>query len=173
MNHVPLFLCPHDMLCNEVKTDLFIFVWNQRYASWNPYFSSFNLREKSFLEIGSPVYSQIAREIDVASSKRSFKNILIIIRSSRLVLMGGLLVLDFGSSVLATLNLPNTPWTTLFDVRTIPAISEYDLPYSRFAKMSFFTLQVKQLRAFASILLKSVPTKNDSWLYIKISNHVV
>ena len=41
----------------------------------------------------------------------------------------------------------------------MPAISEYDLPSSWFAKMSFFSSQVKQLVAFASILLKN--SSND------------
>ena len=44
----------------------------------------------------------------------------------------------------------------------MPVISEYDLPTSWFAEMSYFCFQVKQLRAFASILLKSGPTMYDS-----------
>ena len=68
-------------------------------------FSFFNLRETIFLDIGFPVYSQNAREIDVALSKLSFKDNLSIIRSSCLVVIGGLQVLGFGSSVLLALNL--------------------------------------------------------------------
>ena len=58
-----------------------------------------------FLEIGFPICSQNAREIDVAVSKRSFKDILTIIRSSSLVVIGDLPVLGFGLSVLSALNL--------------------------------------------------------------------
>ena len=43
----------------------------------------------------------------------------------------------------------------------MPAISEYDLPSSWFAKMSVFSSQIKQLHAFASILLKNC--SNDVW----------
>ena len=50
-------------------------------------FSLFNLRETVFLEIGFPVYSQNAREVDVAVSKRFFNDILTIIRSSHLVVI--------------------------------------------------------------------------------------
>ena len=38
-------------------------------------FSFFNIRETVFLEIGFPVFSQNAREINVAAWKRSFKDI--------------------------------------------------------------------------------------------------
>ena len=69
------------------------------------FFSLFNLRETVFLEIDFPVSSQNKLEIDVAVSKRSFKDILTIIRSSRLVVIGSLAVLGFGSSVLSALNL--------------------------------------------------------------------
>ena len=34
VNHIPLFLCPHDMLCGKIKTNLLIFLWNQRFATW-------------------------------------------------------------------------------------------------------------------------------------------
>ena len=64
-------------------------------------FSLFHLRETVFLEIGFPVCSENAREIDVAVSK----DILTIIRSSCLVVIGGLPVLGFGSSVFSALNL--------------------------------------------------------------------
>ena len=46
-------------------------------------YSLFNLRERIFLQIGFSVGSQNAQKIDVAVSKRSFKDILTIIRSSR------------------------------------------------------------------------------------------
>ena len=68
-----------------------------------PQFFPYLNYEKVFLEIGFPVCSENVREIDV--SKWSFKDILIIIRSSRLVVIGGLLLLSFGSSVLSALNL--------------------------------------------------------------------
>ena len=58
-----------------------------------------------FLEISFPVCSQNSREINVAVSKQSFKDILTIIWSSCLVVIEGLLVLGFGSSVLSALNL--------------------------------------------------------------------
>ena len=64
--------------------------------------------KKVFLEIGFSICSQNAQEIDVAASKWSFKNILTIIQSSRLVVIGSLSVLGFGSSVLSALNLPVT-----------------------------------------------------------------
>ena len=87
--------------------------------------------EKQFFKrFGFPVCSQNAREIDGAVSKRSFKDILTIIRSSRLVVIGALPVLGFGSSVLSALNLLVTRETTLFNHRIIPAISEYHLPSS-------------------------------------------
>ena len=107
VNHIPLFLCPHDMLCVEVQTNLLIFLRNQRSATWNPShnFPLFNLQETVFLEIGFHVCSQNTREIDVAVSKRSFKDILTIILSSRLVVIRGLPVIGFGSSVLSALNL--------------------------------------------------------------------
>ena len=62
-------------------------------------FSLFNQQETVFLVIGFPVCSQDAREIDIAVSKRSFIDILIIIRFFHWVVIGGLPVLDFGSSV--------------------------------------------------------------------------
>ena len=68
-------------------------------------FPYLNLWERVFQEIDFPVCSQNAREIYVAISKRSFKDILKIIRSSRLVVIEGLPVLGFGSSVLSALNL--------------------------------------------------------------------
>ena len=68
-------------------------------------FSLFNLQETVFLEICFPVCSQNAREIDVAVSKLSFKDILTIIRSFCLVVIGGLPILGFGSSVLSALTL--------------------------------------------------------------------
>ena len=71
-------------------------------------FSLSNLRETVFLEIGFPISSQNAREIDVAVSKQSFKGILPIILSSRLVVRGNLPVLGFASSVLSALNLQIT-----------------------------------------------------------------
>ena len=52
----------------------------------------------------------------------------------------------------------------LLDFCMMPAISEYDLLSLWFAKMSFFSSCVKQLHAFASILLKIIPTMYDSWL---------
>ena len=45
-------------------------------------FFLFNPRETIFLEIGFPICSQNAREIDVVVSKRSFKDILTLIQSS-------------------------------------------------------------------------------------------
>ena len=102
-------------------------------------FSLFNLWETIFLEIGFPVCSQNAWEIDVAVSKQSFKDILTIIRSSRLVVIGGLPVLGFDSSVLLALNILITWKTTLFDHHMMPAISEYNLPSTWFAKISFFS----------------------------------
>ena len=63
-----------------------------------PYLSD----EKVFLEIGFSFCSQNTQEIDVAISKGSFKDILTIIRSSCLVVLGGLPVLGF---VLSALNL--------------------------------------------------------------------
>ena len=36
VNHIPLFLCPQDMLYGEVKMNLLIFLWNQIFATWNP-----------------------------------------------------------------------------------------------------------------------------------------
>ena len=68
-------------------------------------FSLFDLRETVFLEIGLLVCSQNSREIDVAVSKQSFKDILTIIWSSSMVVIRGLLVLGFGSNVLSALNL--------------------------------------------------------------------
>ena len=67
-------------------------------------FALLNLRKTVFLEIGFSVFSQNAREINVAISKRSFKDILTIIRSSCLVVVAGLPVLGFGSSILSALN---------------------------------------------------------------------
>ena len=64
-------------------------------------FSLFNLRETLFVEIGFPVCSQNAWEIDVAVLKHTFKDLSIIIRSSHLVIIGSQLVLGFGSSVLS------------------------------------------------------------------------
>ena len=72
-----------------------------RHGIWATNFFLFNLRETVFLEIGFPVCSQNGREIDIVVLKRSFKDILTIIRSSRFVVIGGLPVLSFGSSVLA------------------------------------------------------------------------
>ena len=46
----------------------------------------------------------------------------------------------------------------LSDLCTMPAISEYDLASPWFAKMSFFSSRVKQLRAFTPSCLKIVPT---------------
>ena len=63
-------------------------------------FSLFNLQETVVLEIGFPVCSQNAWEIDIAVLKQSFKDILTIIQSCHLVVIGGLQVLSFGSSVL-------------------------------------------------------------------------
>ena len=68
-------------------------------------FSLSNQREKGFLEIGFPVCSKNAREIDVAVSRLSIEDILIIIRSSHLVVLGRLPVFGFGSSVLSDLYL--------------------------------------------------------------------
>ena len=68
-------------------------------------FSLFNQRETVFLEIHFSVCSRNSREIDVAVLKRSFKDILTTIWCSRLVVIGGLPVLGFGSSVLLALNL--------------------------------------------------------------------
>ena len=64
-----------------------------------PYLTS----EKIFLENDLPVSSQNSREINVAISKQSFKDILTIIRFSRFVDIGGLIVLGFGSSLLSAL----------------------------------------------------------------------
>ena len=61
--------------------------------------------ERVFLEIDFPVCSLNAQEKDVAVSKWSFKDILTIIQSSRLIVIGGLPVFSFGSSVLSALNL--------------------------------------------------------------------
>ena len=49
---------------------------------WATNFFLFNLREIVFLESDFPVCSQNTQEMDVAVSKRSFKDILTIIRSS-------------------------------------------------------------------------------------------
>ena len=57
-------------------------------------FFVFNLRKTVFVEIGFPVCSQNAREIDAVVSKRSFKDILTIIRASRWLVLGGLPVLS-------------------------------------------------------------------------------
>ena len=116
-------------------------------------FSLLNLQETVFLEIGFPVCLQNAREIDVAASKRSFTDFLTLIRSSRLVVIGGLSVLGFCFKCLV--NLKSTDYTIknafffFFYLRTIAAISEYDLPSSWFAKTSFFSSRVKQLCIFA------------------------
>ena len=66
-------------------------------------FTNFYLiyEKQFFLEIGLPVCSQLAREIDVAVSKRSFT----IIQFSSLVVRGDLPVFGFGSSVLSALYL--------------------------------------------------------------------
>ena len=88
-------------------------------------------------EISGP-NSQNAQKIDVDILKRSFKDILTIIRSSCLIVIGGLPVLGFGFSVLSALNLLITRWTTFFDLHTMPAISEYDLSSSWFVKWIFF-----------------------------------
>ena len=112
--HLPFFLCPQDMLCGKVKTNLVIFLLNQMFATRNlsHQFFLINLREIVFLEIGFPLCSQNAREIDVAVSKLSFKDILTIIRSSHLADTGGLVVLGFGLSALSVLNLLIIWWTT-------------------------------------------------------------
>ena len=116
-------------------------------------FSLFNLRETVFLDSDIPVRTQNVLEIEVPLSKRTLKDILTIIRFSRLVVIWALPLLGFGSSVLSALNLLITWWKTLFDLRTMPEISEHDLPSSWFAKMSFFSSRVKELYAFDSILL--------------------
>ena len=36
VNHIPLFLRPLNILCSKAKTNLLIFLWNQRVATWNP-----------------------------------------------------------------------------------------------------------------------------------------
>ena len=72
-------------------------------------FSLFNQQETVFIEIDFPVCSQNAQHIDVAVLKQSFKDILTIILSSHLVVIVGLPVLSFGSSVLSALNLLITP----------------------------------------------------------------
>ena len=59
----------------------------------------------SFLEIGFPICSQNSREINVSVAKQSLKDILTIPQSSCLAVIGGLRVLNFGSSVLSALNL--------------------------------------------------------------------
>ena len=64
-------------------------------------FSLFNLRETLFLDFGIPVCLQNVQEIDIAVSRWSFKDILTIIWSSHLVVIGGLPGLGFGSSVLS------------------------------------------------------------------------
>ena len=66
-------------------------------------------KKQFFSEIGFPVCSQSTWGIDIAVSKWSFKDILTIIWSSCLVVIGGLPVLSFGSSVLSALNLLITP----------------------------------------------------------------
>ena len=68
-------------------------------------FSLFDLWEIVFLEISFPVCSQNAWEIDVVVLKQSFKDILKMILSSRLVVLRGQQVLGFSSSVLSALNL--------------------------------------------------------------------
>ena len=92
------------MICSVAKSrrtfGFFFEIKDFRHGIQATNFSLFNLREKVFLVIGFPFWSQIAREIDVALSKRSFKDILTIIRSLRLVVIGGLPVLGFGSSLL-------------------------------------------------------------------------
>ena len=104
MNHIPLFLCPHDMLSQNEPFDFFkLKVCDMKSESL--IFYLFYLRETVFLEIGFPVCSQNVQEIDVAVSKRSFKDILTIIWSSRMVVIGGLLVLSSCSSVLSALDL--------------------------------------------------------------------
>ena len=96
-------------ICSVAKSRrtfwFFFEIKSLRHGVWATNFSLFNLRETVFLEIGFPVCSRNEREIDVAISKRSFKDILAIITSSRLVVIGGLPVLAFGSSVLSALNL--------------------------------------------------------------------
>ena len=91
LNPIPLILCPHDMLCGEVETNLLIFfeIKSLRHRNRATNFSLFNLWETVFLEIGFPVWSQNAWEID-AVLKWSFEDILTIIRSSRLGVIGGL-----------------------------------------------------------------------------------
>ena len=56
VKHIRLFHCPHDMLCDEVKTTFSCFFENGN-GNRATYFSLFNLWETVFLEIGSPVYS--------------------------------------------------------------------------------------------------------------------
>ena len=81
---------------------------------WATNFSLFILRETVFLEIGFPVCSQNAREKDVTVLKWSFKDVLTIIWFSRSVVIGGLPVLRFGSSVLSYTNytINNAFWSS-------------------------------------------------------------
>ena len=133
----------HSSVAKSIRTFWFFFeIKYLRHGIRATNFSLFNLRKTVSLEIGFPVCTQNAREIDVAVSKRSFKDILTIIRSSRLVVIRRLPAPSFGLSVFSALNLLITRWTTLFDLRKMPAISEYDLPSSWFAKISFFLLEL-------------------------------
>ena len=94
-----------------------------------------------------------AHKMHIAVSKRSFKDILTIIQSS-LVIRGGLPVLGFWFKCLVSLK--STDYMiTLFDHHMMPAISEYDLPSSWFATMSFFLLELN------NYMLKNI--SNDVW----------
>ena len=87
-----IFLCSSvNTICSVVKSRwtfwFFFEIKGLWHGIWATNFSLFNLQETVFLEIGFPVCSQNAREIDVSVSKQSFKDILTIIQSSRLVVM--------------------------------------------------------------------------------------
>ena len=119
-------------------------------------FSLFNLRERFFfLESGFTVCSQNAQEIVVAVSKQSFKDILTIIRPSRLVVIRGLLVFGFGSRVLSALKQRFLTFVRCQQFQYMICL----LP--DLLKWPFFPSWVKQLRAFPSIFLKNSP--NDVW----------
>ena len=105
VNHTPLFLCPQDMLCSKDKPFDFSLQSNVCIMESEPLIFPYSTYEKLFLEIGFPICSQNPQEIDAAVSKWFFKDILTIIKSYRLVVIGGLPVLGFGSSVLSALNL--------------------------------------------------------------------
>ena len=103
-NHIPLFLCSTSYALWRSQDEPFDFYKGLQHRIRATNFSLLNIRDAVFLVIGFAVCSQKAREIDVAVSKRSFKAIFTIIRSSCLVVIGGLPVLGFDSSVLSALN---------------------------------------------------------------------